>query len=75
MINALLCVIDPNHSWGMRLFTLLNQYPQINPKRMGFPENWYDDPFWKRDISWGTGGALSHKSSQEWPQVTTHKIR
>lgn len=36
----------PHASWKQRLTDLFNEYPDIQLRSMGLPENWHQDPFW-----------------------------
>lgn len=47
MIQVLLRKISPGTIWGARLFDLFNEYPSIEIKRMGFPENWNTKDIWQ----------------------------
>jgi abortive infection bacteriophage resistance protein len=46
VINVFLKVIAGGSSWQERLKLLLEEYPQIDKGRMGFPKGWTSDPFW-----------------------------
>ncbi len=37
---------SPGHSWRTRLDDLLTNYPEVDHKAMGYPENWKSKPFW-----------------------------
>lgn len=37
----------PQNLWGKHLLDLMNQYTDINPQDMGFPENWQELELWK----------------------------
>ena len=47
MIQVLLKKISPGTVWGARLLDLFNEYPSIEIKRMGFPENWNSRDVWQ----------------------------
>lgn len=47
MIQVLLKKISPGTVWGARLKDLFNEYPSIEIKRMGFPENWSTRDIWQ----------------------------
>jgi abortive infection bacteriophage resistance protein len=47
MIQVLLKKISPEIVWGTRLVNLFNEYPYIEIKRMGFPENWNARDIWQ----------------------------
>jgi len=48
ILRYLLRIIAPQSQWEARLFTLLNEYPEISRWSMGFPDNWRDSPLWKQ---------------------------
>ena len=39
--------IAPQSSWDQRLHKLLDDYPRISKRKMGFPPNWQDCPIWE----------------------------
>ena len=41
-----LSIIAPQSHWRERLLSLLNDYPVVNPRHMGFPDNWRESPLW-----------------------------
>ena len=47
MIIYWLNTINPNHSFVSRFKTLLNRYPSIDVRAMGFPDDWKDESLWK----------------------------
>jgi len=47
ILRYLLRIIAPQSQWETRLFTLLNEYPEISRWSMGFPDNWKESPLWK----------------------------
>lgn len=47
MIIYLLNTVNPNHSFIPRFKGLLNRYPMVDTKAMGFPEEWENEPLWK----------------------------
>ena len=47
MITYLLNVINPGHSLKHKFDFLLEKYPMIDLKALGFPENWEKEPLWK----------------------------
>ena len=47
MITYLLNIINPNHSFVVRLKDLLATYPSIDIRAMGFPANWENEDIWK----------------------------
>ncbi len=46
IIQFLLNTIHPNNTFSEKLRALINHYPRIDLKPMGFPINWLDEPFW-----------------------------
>lgn len=46
MIIYLLNIINPNHSFVRRFKDLLNKYPLIDIRAMGFPANWENENLW-----------------------------
>jgi len=47
LIKYLLGRIDPCNDWKVRLLNLLEEYPDIPIRLMGFPPNWLDCPLWE----------------------------
>lgn len=47
VLRYLLTVMAPQSKWRDRLFALLDEYPQIPRRSMGFPDNWEISPLWK----------------------------
>ena len=47
MLGYFLNVISPGTTWKKRIRVLLNDYPQVQPVAMGFPNNWQNLPFWE----------------------------
>ena len=47
ILRYLLSTIAPQSKWEMRLLTLLDDYPEIFRRSMGFPDNWKESPLWK----------------------------
>lgn len=47
MIIYLLNTINPHHSFKIRLKNLLEEYPTIDIKSMGFPTGWEEEDLWK----------------------------
>ena len=39
--------IHPNNTFRKNLFVLLETYPNVDVKAMGFPVNWREEPLWK----------------------------
>lgn len=48
ILKYLLGEIAPQSNWFSRLQGLLKEYPEIPLKQMGFPEEWMENPIWKR---------------------------
>ena len=46
MILYLLNIINPNHKFKEKLFSLFNKYPDIDTFAMGFPNNWKTQQLW-----------------------------
>jgi abortive infection bacteriophage resistance protein len=46
ILKILLDVISPDSNWADHLNNLINQHSEIDPKRMGFKEDWFLDSFW-----------------------------
>ena len=42
----LLKAINPNTSTGIHIHELLEKYPKVNIKAMGFPKNWEKEELW-----------------------------
>ncbi len=40
-------VINPGHKFKNRFNDLLNQYPNVNVRSMGFPDDWRGEPLWE----------------------------
>ncbi len=47
MINYLLQTVNPNNTFKNRLAALLNKYPNVDVKAMGFPDYWEQEILWK----------------------------
>jgi abortive infection bacteriophage resistance protein len=47
MLSMLLENIAHSSSWQIRLISLLNEYPEVPLKNMGFPDNWGDYEMWE----------------------------
>lgn len=48
MINYLLQTVNPKNTFRTRFKNLLNKYPNVDYKALGFPENWEQEPLWKQ---------------------------
>lgn len=46
MLNHLVHQISPHTHWDQHLYHLISDFPHLNLKAMGFPRDWYQDPFW-----------------------------
>lgn len=46
ILKIFLDVISPGSEWAKHLRTLINDHLNIDIKKMGFKENWTNDPFW-----------------------------
>lgn len=55
ILNYLLIRIAPDTRWKNRLVALLDEYPQIDTNRMGFPTDWQSDPLWSIDADEALG--------------------
>lgn len=47
ILHYLLKKIAPQSEWRSRLYSLLDEYPEISRLSMGFPENWKESPLWE----------------------------
>ena len=47
ILRYLLSIIAPQSKWESRLLGLLDEYPEISRRSMGFPDNWKESPLWK----------------------------
>ena len=46
ILNLLMRRISPDTDWGRRLHSLIGDFPETHLISMGFPTDWYKDPFW-----------------------------
>lgn len=46
MLNHLMRQVSPQTPWGHSLHVLIREFPEVSLKAMGFPQDWYLDPFW-----------------------------
>lgn len=46
ILNHFMHQLSPNSDWGQRLHQLICEFPEVSLKAMGFPLDWYKDPFW-----------------------------
>jgi len=51
ILRYLLQIIAPQSKWQSRFLDLLNEYPEISRRSMGFPDNWSESVFWKGVIN------------------------
>lgn len=47
MMAWMLNIIQPDHDWTHRLQSLLQQYPEVNTEKMGFPADWKNYDIWQ----------------------------
>ena len=47
LVRYMLQTINPNSSFTARLKKLLNDYPTVDIKAMGFPANWENESLWQ----------------------------
>lgn len=47
ILNHLMRQVSPNTSWDNRLHDLLADFPEVELRAMGFPDDWQQDPFWQ----------------------------
>ena len=47
IIKYLLFTVSPNNTFTQKLKALLAEFPTIDVKAMGFPQNWDNEPLWK----------------------------
>jgi abortive infection bacteriophage resistance protein len=48
VIERLLRVVSPGSHWQLKLYNLLDTNNFVPVHKMGFAENWRDDPFWSK---------------------------
>lgn len=46
ILNHLMHKVCPHAHWDRRLHQLTEDFPDVSLKAMGFPQDWYQDPFW-----------------------------
>lgn len=51
MIIYLLNIINPKHSLKNKFFRLMQDYPMVDVKAMGFPARWETEALWSREKS------------------------
>lgn len=49
ILRYMLDRVAPQSNWQDRLIALFKKHPEVPLRFMGFPDNWYDCPFWKND--------------------------
>ena len=47
IIKYLLFTVSPNNTFTQKLKSLLDDFPTIDIKAMGFPPNWHNEPLWQ----------------------------
>ena len=47
IIRYFLNIINPQNDFKSKIYTLLSEYPEINPSAMGFPQGWDNEPLWR----------------------------
>ena len=47
IIKYLLFTVSPNNTFTQKLKSLLAQFPTIDVRAMGFPDNWQTEPLWQ----------------------------
>lgn len=47
ILNYLMQQVSPHTHWGRNLYQLISEFPDVSLKAMGFPHDWYRDPFWQ----------------------------
>ena len=47
IFRYLLNIIAPQSKWESRLLIMLDEYPEISRRSMGFPDNWKESLLWK----------------------------
>ena len=49
MIAYLLQTVNPKNTFSIRFKNLLTKYQNVDVKALGFPDNWEQEPLWKRN--------------------------
>lgn len=49
LIERLLFTINPTNSFIKKIATLIGEYPAIDTEKTGFPNDWKEEPAWKRE--------------------------
>jgi abortive infection bacteriophage resistance protein len=47
IIKYLLFTVSPNNTFTQKLKSLLAEYPMIDTRAMGFPDDWQNEPLWQ----------------------------
>jgi abortive infection bacteriophage resistance protein len=47
ILNHLMRQVSPHTSWDRRLRDLMQEFPNVSQRAMGFPQDWHQDPFWQ----------------------------
>jgi abortive infection bacteriophage resistance protein len=47
IMRYMLNIIVPENSFSVKLLELMKKYPTVDPKAIGFLENWQNEPLWK----------------------------
>lgn len=47
ILNHLMHQVSPGTRWDQGLLQLIREFPDVHLKSMGFPCDWYQDPFWQ----------------------------
>jgi abortive infection bacteriophage resistance protein len=47
MIIYLMNIINPKHKIIEKFMSLIERYPNVDPRAMGFPSDWQSEPIWK----------------------------
>ena len=47
IIKYMLFTVSPNNSFTQKLKSLLAEYPTVDNRAMGFPDDWQSEPLWQ----------------------------
>ena len=47
ILKHLMHQVSPHTHWDRRLLELMQEFPSLNQRAMGFPQEWHQDPFWQ----------------------------
>ena len=50
-IAYLLNIIDPQNTFVADFKTLLRKYPTVDPRAMGCPTDWEQEPLWRQEVT------------------------